>query len=139
MTIFSFLDEHEIPYNNKDLIDQAFAEQVNRYLVNFIKLLCDKGLLREFSGCCEEFTRRYNQDNNIAEAVVTSAVPLSEAQSAALREKLSAMSGKKVHLVLKTDPRMIAGIRVELEGKQLDGTAKGRLDGMRKAIGGTMV
>ena len=25
MTIFSFLDEHEIPYNNKDLIDQAFT------------------------------------------------------------------------------------------------------------------
>ena len=30
----------------------------NRIFLNFLKLLCEKKILREFAGCCEEFTRR---------------------------------------------------------------------------------
>lgn len=40
----------------------------------------------EFAGCCEEFTRRYNADHGIAEAVVTSAVALNAEQMAALKK-----------------------------------------------------
>ena len=102
--------------------------------MNFIKLLCERGLLGEYAGCCEAFTRRYNADHGIAEAVVTSAVALSEIQMSALREKLEKISGKKVSLVQKTDPSVLAGLRVELEGKQLDGTVQGRLSGISKKL-----
>ena len=136
----SLLSEPSLPKEERrELIEKAFGGQAERYLVNFLKLLCDKGLLREFADCCEEFTRRYNADNHIAEAVVTSAVPLLEEQAEALQKKLSAISGKTVRLIRRTDPRLIAGIRVELEGKLLDGTAKSRLDGISRALNETMV
>ena len=45
------------------LIETAFGKQAQRYLVNFLKILCERGLLKEFAGCTEEFTRRYNQDH----------------------------------------------------------------------------
>jgi len=102
--------------------------------VNFIKLLCERGLLGDFAGCCEAFIQRYNADNGIAEAVVTSAVPLSEVQLTALREKLECISGKTVDLTQKTDVSVLAGLRVELEGKLLDGTVQSRLSGISRKL-----
>ena len=129
------LSEPSLPKEERiKLIEEAFGGQAERYLVNFIKLLCERGLLGEYAGCCEAFTRRYNADHGIAEAVVTSAVALSETQMTAIREKLEKISGKKVSLVQKTDPSVLAGLRVELEGKQLDGTVQGRLSGISKKL-----
>ena len=129
------LAEPSIPKQERTgLIDAAFGTQAERYLLNFIKLLCERGILNEYSGCCEEFTRRYNVDHNIAEASVTSAVTLSEAQMAALKEKLEMMSGKTVHLVQIRDASVIGGLRVELEGRQLDGTVQSRLSGLSRRM-----
>jgi len=116
------------------LIDKAFGGSCEKYLVSFLKLLCEKGLLGEYEGCCEIFTKRYNEDNNISEAVVTSAVALNDAQLSALKAKLTALSGKKITITAKTDPKILAGIKVELDGKQLDGTVSGRLHGIRKKL-----
>lgn len=129
------LAEPSIPLGErKSLIETAFGTQAERYLVNFIKLLCERNLLGEYAGCCEEYVRRYNVDHGIAEAVVTSAVALNEKQAAALKAKLEKVSGKKIELIQKVDPTVMAGIRVELEGKQLDGTVQGRLSGISKKL-----
>ncbi|MGN0372536.1 MAG: ATP synthase F1 subunit delta [Enterocloster sp.] len=129
------LSEPSIPKAERiALLDKAFGGQVQPYLLNFLKLLCENGMLREFSDCCREFKARYNKDHNIAEAVVTSAVALTEEQAAALKARLEAMSKKTVMLVQKVDSQVLGGIRVELEGKQLDGTAQGRLNALRRKV-----
>ncbi|MCD8395780.1 MAG: ATP synthase F1 subunit delta [Lachnospiraceae bacterium] len=121
------------------LIETAFGNRAERYLVSFLKLLCEKGILREYAGCCEEYTRRYNADHNIAEAVVTSAVALTDAQTEALKEKLEKKSGKTVVLTQKIDPAVVAGLRVELEGKQLDGTVQGRMSGISRKLADVVI
>lgn len=129
------LCEPSIPQAERiDLIEKAFGAQAERYLVNFIKVLCERNLLGDFSGCCEEFTRRFNADNGISEATVTSAVALSEAQMTALKEKLEKLSGKKISLVQKIDKSVMAGLLVEIEGKQLDGTLQSRITGISKKL-----
>lgn len=134
------LGEPSIPKEERTgLIEKAFGGQAERYLINFLKLLCERNILGEFAGCCEVFTRRYNVDHKIAEAVVTSAVPLSDGQAEALREKLEKISGKKISLVQKTDPAVVAGLLVELEGKQLDGTVRGRMSGISKILNENIV
>ena len=117
------------------LIDQAFGGQLQKYLVNFLKLLCERGLLGEYAGCCEEYARRYDVDHNIARAEVTSAVPLTPQQTEALTRKLEKISGKNIRLTARTDPSVLAGLRVELEGKLLDGTVQGRLGGISRSLG----
>lgn len=129
------LKEPSIPVEErKGLIETAFGAQAERYLVNFLKMLCERGLLGEYAGCCDEFTRRYNVENGIAEAVVISAVTLSETQMTALKEKLEKLSGKRISLTQKLDPLVMAGLRVEMEGRQLDGTVQGRLSGISKKL-----
>ena len=130
------LGEPSIPGEKREeLLEQAFGGQAQRYLVNFLKLLCQRDLMREYSGCCQEFRRRYNEDHNIAEALVTSAVVLDETQKAALKTKLEKISGKQVLLT----PKVVAGLRVELEGRQLDGTVQGRLSEMSKKLNEVIV
>ena len=121
------------------LVEEAFGSQAERYLVNFIKLLCERNILMEYAGCCDEFVRRFNADHNIAEAVVTSAVALSEDQMKALKERLEKLSGKKVSLVQKRDASVVAGLKVELEGKLLDGTVKSRLSGISRRMKETVI
>ena len=121
------------------LIEDAFGTQVERYLVNFLKLLCERNLLGEYAGCCEEFTRRYNVDHHIAEAVVTSAVTLTAEQMETLKARLEKMTGKQVSLIQKKDPSVVAGLRVEIEGKQLDGTVQSRLSGISKKLNEVIV
>ncbi|MFQ6865338.1 ATP synthase F1 subunit delta [Blautia sp.] len=129
------LCEPSIPWKERILlVDQAFGEQAEKYLVNFIKILCERNILREYGGCCEEFRRRYNADRGIAEAVVTGAVLLNDAQMEALKQKLEKISGRKISLSQKTDPSVVAGLRVELEGKLLDGTVQGRLSALSRKL-----
>ena len=116
------------------LIDQAFKGQVEPYLVNFVKLLCERGLLIEYAGCAEEYLRRYDQDHGIVSAVVTSVLPLTKEQESALHAKLEQISKKTVRLTARTDPSLIGGLRVELDGKLMDGTVKERLSGISRRI-----
>lgn len=134
------LGEPAIPLDERlKLLDEAFGGQTEPYLLNFLKLLCEKKIMREFAGCCEEFTRRYNTDHGIVEAVVTSAVKLKEEQMEALKAKLEKVSGKKIHLKQKTDPMVLAGLRVEMEGKQFDGTVQGRISDISKRLNEVVV
>lgn len=122
------LSEPSIPQMERNgMIEAAFGGQAQRYLVNFMKLMCEKNLLGEYSGCFEAFKSRYYEDHNIAEAVVTSVCPLSEEQQKRLKEKLKKISGKEIILIQKTDSALLAGVRVELDGKLLDGTVKNRI------------
>ncbi len=129
------LSEPAIKKNERlDLIEKAFGASAERYLVSFLKLLCERNFLNEFEGCCDTFRKRYNADHNIADAVVISAVALTNQQLEALKVKLATISGKKVALEQRIDKSVLAGIKVELEGKQLDGTVAGRLTGMSRQL-----
>jgi len=116
------------------LIDDAFRGNIHQYLLNFIKILCEERALAGFAGCARQFRIRYNKDHNITDAIITSAFPLNDSQREALKNKLEKMSGKEVRIVEKVDNRFIAGIRVEIDGVQYDGTMAGRLDAMSKRI-----
>ena len=129
------LQEPSIPFRERaGMIDDAFGQGGNRYLVNFIKLLCERGYLGEYAGCCDEYTRRYYADHNLTEAVITSAVALDDTQKEQLKARLEKMSGKTVLLREKIDPALLAGIRVQMDGKELDGTVKGRMKELSRRL-----
>lgn len=117
-----------------DLLDQAFRGSVQPYLLNFLKLLCRNGLIRQTGDCARQFRKRFNQDRGILEARAVTAVPLTEELKARLREKLERITGKQVDLRTAVDPAVLGGVRLEMDGKQLDGTLRTRLDGLRKSL-----
>ena len=116
------------------LLDETFRGKVHPYLLNFLKILCEKGTLRELSGCARAYRVRYNAAHGILEATAISAVALTPEQTTRLHEKLETVTGKKIDLKTKVDPSVLGGIRLDIEGTELDGTVQNRLAGLRKNI-----
>ena len=116
------------------LIDEAWGGSVHPYTQNFMKLLCDNGTISALPDCFEAFRGRYNRDHDIIDVCAVSAVPLTEAQAARLREKLEAKCKKHVELTVQTDPTLLGGIRLELPDRQLDGTVQSHLNQIQQLL-----
>ena len=91
------------------LLDEAFRGKVHLYVLNFVKILCEKGTLRELPGCARAFRVKYNQAHGILEATAVTAVPMSADQTARLHEKLEAVTGKTIDLRTKVDAAVLGG------------------------------
>ncbi|ANP49463.1 F-type H+-transporting ATPase subunit delta [Streptomyces griseochromogenes] len=61
-------------------------------------------------------------------AVVTSAVPLSDAQKQRLGAALAKLYGRRMHLNLDVDPEVLGGIRVQVGDEVINGSLADRLD-----------
>ena len=136
----TLLSEPSIPKKERlSLLDEAFGNSLQEYLLNFIKILVEKGMLRSFTACFKRFRSSYNSDHGIADAIVTSAVPLSEEDVKRLKAKLEETTGKRIFLQQRRDPEVLGGLRVEVEGRLLDGTVKGRLSELRRRVDETVM
>lgn len=122
-----------------DIVNESFGGKVNQYLLNFMKILVENGTIREISGCEDAFRRRYYEDNGITAVTAVSAAPISDELCEKLKTKLSAATGKTIELSVKIDPSLLGGIRLEMDGKRLDGTVRSRLDDVRKTLEGTVL
>ena len=116
------------------LLDEALRDRVHLYVLNFLKILCEKGTLRELPGCARAYRVRYNQAHGILEAAATTAVAMTEQQVKSLHEKLEKLTGKTIDLKTKVDPAVLGGIRLDIEGTELDGTVQNRLAALRRDI-----
>jgi F-type H+-transporting ATPase subunit delta len=69
-------------------------------------------------------------------AEVTSAHALSDAQIAALTEKLKVRQGREVKLTAKVDPALLGGLVVRIGSEQIDGSIRTRLNSLATAMKG---
>lgn len=118
----------------RSLLEEAFAPQMHAYTVNFLKLLCDQGLLRQLPACLKEYRTRYNQAHGIVQVQVAAAMPLDPDLQQRLTQKLAALTGKQIDLTVQVEPDLLGGIRLDMEGVRLDGTLRRRLDTLREAL-----
>lgn len=116
------------------LLDEAFRGKLQPYLLNFLKLLTEKGYIRHFSDCCKTYRSLYNDAHGILSVRAVSAVALTEEQQHKLTEKLSTITGKQILLETKLDPSCLGGIRLDYDGKRVDGTVAGRLESMANLL-----
>ena len=121
------------------ILDECFRGKVNDYLLNFMKILCENGTIRQLTGCMQEFKRRYNEANGILEVCAVTAVPMNEALAEKLRAKLSDVTGKEIALTCRVDAACLGGVRLEMDGEQMDGTVQNRLDKIRSQLAETVL
>lgn len=121
------------------ILDDCFRGKIHTYLLNFLKLLTERGYARSFTDCCKTFTENYYTDNNMLEVTAVSAVPLSEEQRSALTEKLTAITGKTILLQSRVDTACLGGMRLDYDGQRLDDTVSHRLDSIRDLLKNTVL
>ena len=116
------------------ILDNSFRGSVHPYLLNFLKILTEKGYMRHFSNCCDAYMEHYDQDNGILRVTAVTAVALSRQQADKLTEKLSRLTGKEIALRNRIDPRVFGGVRLDYDGQRLDDTVSHRLDAIRDLL-----
>lgn len=121
------------------ILDESFRDKVHPYVLNFMKILTEKGYVRHFSACCKAYREQYNEDNGILPVCAVTAVALNEAQSKKLTDKLCAITGKAIELTNRVDPRCLGGVRLDYNGKRVDGTVQSRLDAVRALLKNTVL
>ena len=120
--------------DKKSLITNVFGAQLDKEMLNFMKILADKDRLSLISDIEESFKTLLNDKNNILEGVAITAVPMNEGEVNELQAKLSAKYNKTVVLQNEVDESILGGVLVRLGNEEIDGTVKNRLDKMKEQL-----
>ena len=86
------------------------------------------------AGIVSCYRRLLNEAKGRVEAKVVSVSPLEPDWVDQLRGQLHGISGKDVVLQQETDPGLLGGLFVELEGKVYDGSIRTQLENMKQRI-----
>lgn len=121
------------------ILDACFKGRVHPYVLNFLKILTEKGYARHFADCCTAYCDHYNRDNGILPVRAVTAVKLTEAQTEKLTKKLSDLTGKTVSITNRVDSHILGGVRLDYDGKSLDDTVSHRLDAVRSLLKNTVL
>ena len=121
------------------ILDDSFRGKLHSYVLNFLKILTEKGYARHFPDCVDAYRKCYNLDHNILPVTAVTAIALTDVQSQKLTEKLSALIGKTIELHNRVDPDILGGVRLDYDGKRLDDTVIHRLDAVRTMLRSTVL
>ena len=103
-------------------------------LGNFLRLIAKNGRLFALPVIITEFRALAAKARGESSADVTSAVPLSEAQVAALAATLQAKLGKTVSLNQHVDASLIGGLQVKIGSQMIDSSLKTKLTAIKIAM-----
>jgi F-type H+-transporting ATPase subunit delta len=125
-----------IALKDKIAIIDAIAQKggFSTILQRFLVLLAQKERLPGFSDIRDAFSsERLEADGGIAGKVI-SADPLAETDVKSLADAFSKKLGKKVAFRVSTDPSLLAGMQVNINGVTYDGSLKSKLKKLRDAV-----
>jgi len=117
-----------------ELIDRAFSGFDER-LRSLLHVLVHNGREAYLALILDEFIAARADDEQLARVTVVSAHALEEEERARLTEQLESALGQGVQLDERVDETLLAGVRVEIEGRILDGTLRAKLDQLRSTLG----
>lgn len=130
-----FLQSPGIPKAERiNSVNEMFTDHISEYAVSFLSILCEKGRVMLFHDCAEEFKKLYEESKNVSLARVYSAVPLSEEQKELLKNKLEKQSGHSVKMECFIDETLLGGVLINMDGTQIDGTIKRRLQELKEVM-----
>ena len=82
----------------------------------------------------EAFAEMADDAAGVVKAEATTVVPLTPVQRSRLTGALSRITGRRVVLAERVEPEVLAGVRVQVGDRLIDGSAAGRLERMREEL-----
>lgn len=122
------------PESKKEIIEKVFAGDVDTLIINFLKILVDKGRFDAFDEIIEAYNKSLDNINNISRIKVTSAVAMTDEAKKKLINKLEEKLNKKVILDLNINADIIAGLVIEIGDNIIDTSLKHKLEDLSKSI-----
>jgi F-type H+-transporting ATPase subunit delta len=111
--------------------------RISGLAANFLKLVTSNRRLFSIQDIIKAYRALAARSRGEVTAEVTSAVPLNNEQTAALKETLKASVGKDVTLQARVDPGLLGGLVVKVGSRMIDSSLKTKLQNLKVVLTGT--
>lgn len=115
-------------------ISDTFEGRVCDQVFSFLLVVMEHRDMKILLSAIDEFRSMYEYYMNIADAVVTSAVELTEEEKKKLIVKLSSVTGKSIRATYVVDKDIIGGISVTVDGRIYDGSVRKNLNNLKEVM-----
>ncbi len=115
----------------QDILEAMDAHGVVRNTINF---MLERRRLMLLPPLVEAYQDLARAISHTIDARVVSATELTPEQLQRLAEALKQAFGQRVELVTEVDKSLVGGLRVETEGRIIDGSVRGRLAALAQSI-----
>ena len=115
-------------------LDSTFRGKIPDILLAILRMMVSRGHVSALNGMARDYDELARGYRGESIAVVTSAVELKEAETVALRAKLEKKLNRKVILQCRVNPELIGGIRVEVDGRIIDGSIRNKLEEIKEVM-----
>jgi F-type H+-transporting ATPase subunit delta len=118
----------------KEDVFARVAQGADELVVNFVKLLAEKGRAAELDDVVVEFDVLIAAEERILDVELTTAHELSDAEFDRIQQQIAKASGRTVQAERKVDPDLIGGIVLQAGSMRLDASVRGRLERLRHEL-----
>jgi len=119
----------------QDVLAQIAGEAgADEIVVNFVKLLAEKGRAAELDEIAADFDALVAEEQRILDVELTTAQELSDQEFGRILGRIEQASGRKVQAERKVDPDLIGGIVLQAGSMRLDASVRGRLERLRHEL-----
>jgi F-type H+-transporting ATPase subunit delta len=101
---------------------------------NFLKLLIENQRLAVLPEVARQFSLLKNQAEGVADCLIESAYPLTDAQVTDLVAALAKKFGQQLKPEVRVEPALIGGVRATVGDQVLDSSVRARLTDMQTAL-----
>ena len=101
---------------------------------NLVRVLAQNGRLDVLADIRTQYEALKNEREGVVEAEVHTAFEMDAAQLADLVARLESWTGRKVKATVRLDKELIAGVKVVLGDRVIDGSARAQLGALKNAL-----
>jgi len=125
------LENPEVDTRVKQDVLADVAAGADELVVNFVKLLAEKGRAAELDEIAAELDMLVAAEQRILDVELTTATELSDTEFERILKQIESASGRTVQAERKVDPDLIGGIVLQAGSMRLDASVRGRLERLR--------
>jgi F-type H+-transporting ATPase subunit delta len=125
-----------VPADQKRRLLDAIVQRegIDKPVRNLVAVLIDHRRVQFLQRIIEQLEKELDARMGFAEAQISSARVLSEAEKRALEVEIEKTTGKKVRARYALDPSLLGGAMVRVGSTIYDGSVKGQLEKIREAM-----
>ena len=125
------LENPEVDSRVKGDVLARIAAGSDELVVNFVRLLAEKGRAAEIHEMVADFEALVAAEERILDVELTTAHELSDEEFGRILGRIEQASGRKVQAERHVNPDLIGGIVLQAGSMRLDASVRGRLERLR--------
>lgn len=114
------------------VVNAVFGDKIDEITKNVIQLLLKSKRISLLPFVAKQYQNLYKKSQNVASAVATTAVPLTDTLKEKFITKIKQETGQDVSLQNNVDPSIIGGYILQIGDKQIDASISGELNNLSR-------